>query len=58
MAVRKSVAERFPQWVITKDVYLVNYHDEKGDAKKRYKLVLENGDKRMRVKVDENGEFI
>ncbi|MEX2513648.1 MAG: nicotinate-nucleotide adenylyltransferase [Cyclobacteriaceae bacterium] len=56
-AVRESVAKRFPQWVISKDVYLVNYHDEKG-SKKTYKLLLENGNKRLKVKTDENGEFL
>ena len=56
-AVAKAVAERFPQWTVSKDVYLVNYHDTKG-ASKRYKLLLENGDKRMRVKTDENGNFL
>ncbi len=52
--VRDSVAERFPQWTISEDVYLVNYHEEKGITK-RYKLLLENGNKRMRIKIDENG---
>lgn len=56
-AVRESVAKRFPQWVISRDVYLVNYHEATG-AKKRYKLLLENGDKRIRVQTDENGEFL
>ena len=57
-AVLEAVAERFPNWGITKDVYLVNYHENTGKANKRYKLTLENGDKRMRVKVDENGKFL
>ena len=56
-AVIEAVAKKFPEWVISKDVYLVNYQDAKG-ATKRYKLVLENGDKRMRVKTDENGNFL
>ena len=57
VAVRQSVAKRFPQWSISKDVYLVNYHDSRG-VTKRYKLLLENGDKRIKVKVDEKGDFI
>jgi len=57
-AVRKSIAKKYPSWSITEDVYRVTYHDSKGKANKRYKLVLENAGKRMRVKVDENGEFI
>lgn len=56
-AVRKSIAERFPNWKIAKDVYLVTYHDTKG-VTKRYKFLLENGDKRMRIKTDEKGKFI
>ncbi|NHF59614.1 nicotinate-nucleotide adenylyltransferase [Flavobacteriaceae bacterium TP-CH-4] len=56
-AVKKSVLERFPGWTITKDVYLVNYHDKKGVSKK-YKLKLENGDKVVRVKLDEQGNFM
>ncbi|MDR3714217.1 MAG: nicotinate-nucleotide adenylyltransferase [Puia sp.] len=56
-AVRESVAKRFPGWSIAKDVYLVNYEDSK-ESKKVYKLLLENGDQRLRVKTDGNGEFI
>lgn len=56
-AVRQSVGNRFPQWRISKDVYLVNYYDA-GGSKKMYKLLLENGSKRIRVKINEKGEFI
>jgi hypothetical protein len=55
--VKKSVSKRFPGWTITKDVYRVNYSDKKG-AKKTYKLVLENGDEKLRVKADEDGNFL
>ena len=55
--VTKAVSTRFPGWGITKDVYLVNYHHEKG-TKKVYKLTLENGNKKMKVKTDEKGNFI
>lgn len=55
-AVRKAVVNRFPQWKISKDIYLVKYNEPSG-AKKDYKLILENGSKRLRVKTDENGEF-
>ena len=53
-AVMASVADRFPNWEVTKDVYLVNYYYKKG-AKKVYKLKLENGDKTVRIKVNEEG---
>jgi hypothetical protein len=56
-AVMESLAERFPNWQVVSDVYMVKYSDSKG-AKQSYKLKLENGDKTMRVKIDENGEFM
>jgi hypothetical protein len=55
-AVRESVFKRFPEWTLAKDVYRVTYHKDK--AKKVYKVVLENGDKTMRVKTDEIGDFM
>ncbi|CAM4024247.1 hypothetical protein [Gillisia limnaea] len=56
-AVSTAVAKRFPGWSVSKDVYLVSYHEAKG-ASKTYKLLLENGDKRMRIKTDEKGNFL
>jgi hypothetical protein len=55
--VRTSVVKRFPGWSISKDAYLVTYSAEQG-GNKVYKLVLENGDKRLRVKTNEKGEFL
>ena len=55
--VAASVADRFPGWKIAKDIYKVNY-DSKIGTKKEYKLVLENGKKTIRVKVDEEGTFL
>jgi hypothetical protein len=55
--VRESVTKRFPNWGIPKDVYLVTYTTEQG-ANKGYKIVLENGDKRLRIKTNEKGEFL
>jgi len=55
-AVTSAVANRFPNWRISKDVYQVTYYEDKG-AQKKYKLLLENGNKRMKVKVGETGEF-
>lgn len=57
VVVRDAVAERFPNWEIVSDVYRVKYNDNKG-AKQTYKLRLENGDKTMRVKINEDGEFM
>lgn len=56
-AVRDAVYDRFPEWTITKDIYLVHYHDTKGVSKK-YKLKLENGEEVVRVKMDEMGNFL
>lgn len=52
-----SVAKRFPGWAITDDVYKVTYHRKAG-TNKIYKLMLKNGNKKMRVKTDENGKFL
>jgi len=56
-AVIESVAKQYPNWVFKKDVYLVTYHDTKGITKK-YKITLENGDKRIKIKVDADGNFL
>jgi len=56
-AVSKAVAERFPNWSIAQDVYKVNYFENTGKTVKKYKLVLQNGTKRIRVETNEKGEF-
>lgn len=56
--VRQSIVRRYPEWSTKKDIYVVNYNGEYDKVKKVYKVVLENGDKRMRVKTDERGNFI
>ncbi|EAR02603.1 nicotinic acid mononucleotide adenylyltransferase [Maribacter sp. HTCC2170] len=56
-AVRNAVAERFPKWKVVNDVYRVTYNQKKG-ANKSYKVKLKNGDKIMRVKIDDTGEFL
>lgn len=54
--VREAVAKRFPNWAISKDIYLVNYH-ESGNIKKLYKITLKNGKQRIKVKVDDLGNI-
>ena len=54
--VLNAVARRFPKWSIAKNVYLVNYH-ESGKIRKLYKLTLENGDQRIKVKLNDKGVF-
>jgi len=56
-AVKESILDRFPEWTITKDIYIVHYIDTKG-ASKKYKLKLENGNQTLRVKTDEKGNFL
>jgi hypothetical protein len=55
-SIKLSIAERFPNWSISKNLYLVNYF-ESGTMKKLYKLTLKNGDQRIKVKLNENGVF-
>lgn len=57
-AVRNAVSTRFPKWTVSKDVYLVSYNPNATNPSKLYKLLLENGNKRLRVKANEKGEFI
>ncbi|RYY96704.1 MAG: nicotinate-nucleotide adenylyltransferase [Chitinophagaceae bacterium] len=55
--VSMAVSSRYPNWTIAKDVYLVNYVADQG-AGKVYKLKLQNGNKRMKVRVNDKGEFL
>lgn len=56
LPVLKAVMRRFPNWSIAKNAYMVNYH-ESGKVRKLYKLTLENGDHRIKVKLDDLGVF-
>lgn len=56
MPILNSVIRRFPNWTVTKNTYVVNYHDS-GKTKKMYKLTLENGKQLIRVKLDDHGVF-
>ena len=56
-AVSSAIAERFPNWSMTSDVYKVSFHRNNDVAKKQYKVSLENSDKKMKVKLDEKGNF-
>jgi hypothetical protein len=57
LPVAATVAQKYPGWGIAKDVYLVSYYESKG-INKVYKLILENGNKRMRIKTNEYGDII
>jgi hypothetical protein len=53
-----SVSKNYPKWKIVEDVYKVDYYGKSGIAKKQYKIKLKKRDKKMIVKVDEDGEFL
>ncbi|MEZ2413878.1 nicotinate-nucleotide adenylyltransferase [Muriicola sp. E247] len=55
--IKTALLERFPNWTVTDNVYRVTYSENKG-AKKVYKLTLKNGDKKMKVKMDDKGTFL
>lgn len=59
-AVRNAVGSKYPDWKITNDFYMVKYQDTVGaqESRKNYKLLLENGDKRLHVLTNGNGELI
>jgi hypothetical protein len=57
-AVRNALAERFPNWAVDKDIYKVSYSEEKWESKQTYKLKLSNGEKTIRVKTDQDGNFL
>lgn len=56
--IREAVNQRFPNWRIAQDIYQVYYYDQKEHADKTFKVLLENGDKRLKVKLNEKGEFL
>ncbi len=53
-----SITKNYPKWKIVEDAYKVDYYGKSGIAKKQYKIKLKNRDKKMTVKVDEDGEFL
>ncbi|MEL0456295.1 nicotinate-nucleotide adenylyltransferase [Flavobacteriaceae bacterium SZ-1-7] len=56
--VRDALATRFPNWDLDKDVYSVTYHTVGPNVKKQYKVKLTNGDEVVRVKINEEGDFL
>ena len=57
-AVNEAIKARYPDYAVASDVYLVNYRDSKGLERRNYKLKLENSTDKLRVKVDEQGNFL
>lgn len=56
-AVIEAVTKRFPNWSIVSDVYQVSFHRDNDVAKKQFKVRIENGDQKMKLKLDEKGNF-
>lgn len=57
LTISKAISKRFPNWYISKNIYLVNYYESE-NIRKVYKITLKNGDQRIRVKVDDIGSFL
>lgn len=55
--VSSSVTNMYPGWSISKNTYSVKYNQGKGTAKS-YKLILENGNQRIRIKTDGDGNIL
>jgi len=53
-----KVAKQYPNWRFEKNVYLVNYFDRSGNITKKYKITLVNGDKKIKIKCDAEGNFL
>mgnify|MGYP000046434419 CR=1 FL=1 len=51
-----AVAKKYPGWTICKDVYLITYIKDR-DNETKYRLVLENGTKRIKIKANDNGDL-
>tara|TARA_R110001583_G_scaffold154037_1_gene305700 strand:+ start:3547 stop:4047 length:501 start_codon:yes stop_codon:yes gene_type:complete len=58
LVVMQAVAERFPNWQIVEDVYLIKYHNENDSLLKQYKIKIKNADKFLTLKTDEIGTFL
>lgn len=56
--IRETVSKKFPGWSYKKDVYKVNYEQGREDSKQFYKIKLENGDQLIKIKIDEEGNFL
>jgi len=57
LPIANAVVDKYPGWRISGDIYLVTYGKTRG-AKKMYKLFLEKGDEKKRVKTDAHGKFL
>lgn len=56
--VAQTIIKNYPGWIVSENVYFINYYFEQEVIKKEYKLLLEKGNQRRRVKTDENGNLL
>lgn len=52
--VRAAIGEKYPSWIIHKDVYLVSYRTNK-EAKKLFRVQIRKDGNRKNLKLDYNG---
>lgn len=56
--VSDAIARNYKGWKMAKNQYRVNYHDQTGVTRNEYRILLEKGNRRMRIKTDEDGNVI
>ena len=57
LSVRKSVVNRYPNYLILADEYHVRFHHKKGVTKK-FKILMQKDGKQFWIKTDENGVIL
>ena len=58
LIVMQAVSKRFPNWGIIENVYLIKYHFEQDSLKQEYKIKIQNENKVLTVRTNEEGIFI
>ena len=56
-SVSVALINKYPGWNVSQNTYLITYNQEKGTTK-TYKFILENGDHRIRLKTDGDGNIL
>ena len=56
-SITAAIAKKYPNWVISKDIYLVTYFGDNRESESKYKMTLENGTKRIKIKANDAGEI-
>ncbi|TWO33067.1 nicotinate-nucleotide adenylyltransferase [Seonamhaeicola sediminis] len=58
LEVMQAISNRFPNWGIIEDIYLIKYHCNTNNLKKEYKVKIKNEDQILTIKTNEKGDFI